>query len=66
MREGEATAPTAYGIPLTPAFSFKYLWRFLSVADDNFLVVVRNIRQAWQKWAQMVHVLGREGVDAHT
>ena len=64
MREGSATALTAYGHPLAPVSSFKYLGRILLVSDNDWAVVVRNLRRARKKWARLTRVLGREGEDA--
>ena len=47
---GTETAITAYGTPLASVTSCKYLGRFLSVSDDNWPAVVRNLRRARQKW----------------
>ena len=33
----------------------------LQEADDNWPALVRNLRKARRKWAQMTRVLGREG-----
>ena len=33
-------------------------------ADNDWPMVVRNLRWAWKKWDQMTHLLGREGADA--
>ena len=41
MREEEAI--TAYGIPLAPFTSFKYLGRVLSEADNDWTAVVNNL-----------------------
>ena len=66
MRTGTATLITAYAIPLSPVSSFKYREVVLSVSDDDWLEVVRNLSRAQQKWAQLTRVLGRVGVDAWT
>ena len=57
-------ALNAYGRPLTEVLSFKYLGRVLSASDDDWLEVIRNLRRARQKWAQLSRVLVQEGVDA--
>ena len=49
---------TAYGIPIAPFTSFKYLGRFLSAVD--------NLRRARQNWVSLTRVLRREIVDART
>ena len=58
-REGAEAAITAYGIPLAPVTSFKYIVRILSAADDEWPVVVGNLQRAWQKWAHLTRVLRR-------
>ena len=55
---------TVYGRPIAPVSSFKYLGIILSVLDDDWTVVVRNIRWAHRKWAWLMRALGREGVYA--
>ena len=57
---------TAYGVPLSQIVYFKYLGRVLAAEDDNWPVVVRNLRHARQKWARLSWVLSREGVDSRT
>ena len=59
-------AITAYGIPLTPVTSFKYLGRLLLAEDGGFPEVVRNIWRACQKWERLTRVLSRYGADART
>ena len=63
-REGAATVLTAYGFPLAPLSSFKYLGRILSASDDYWPVVVQNLRQVCKKWVRLMWMLGREGEDA--
>ena len=53
---------TAYGIPLAPVTSFRYLWRVLS-ADDYWTEVIRNLWKARRKWSRLTQVLSREGED---
>ena len=55
-----------YGIPLAPISSFKYLGKILTVADGNWPAVVRNLRKARRKQAQLTRVLVREGMDNQT
>ena len=57
---------TAYGVPLSQIVYFKYLGRVLAAEDDNWPVVVRNLRHARQKWARLSWVLSREEVDSRT
>ena len=65
-RVGSATALTAYGIPLVPISSFKYLGITLLASYDDWTAVVRNLKRAHKKWARLAWVLGREGADART
>ena len=65
-RSGIELAITAYGIPLTPFTSFKYLGRVLLSADDDWLAVVNNLWRAQQKWERLTRVSIREGADART
>ena len=44
-RVGTETVITAYWTPLVPVASFNYLGRFLSVTDNDWEVVVRNLRR---------------------
>ena len=54
-----ATAITAYGIPLSPFISFKYLGRFLSESDKDLTEVVHNLQREQQKRTRLSRVLGR-------
>ena len=56
----EETAITAYGHPLAPFSSFKYLEIISSVLDDDLPVVVHNLRRAQEKWVRLTQVLGIE------
>ena len=58
-RAGAETALSAYGIPLVPVSSFKYLGRVMLEADGDWPVVVYNLRSAHQKWLRLTRVLGR-------
>ena len=57
---------TAYGIPLTPVTSFKYLGRFILEVGDDWPAVVNNLQISRKKWARLTRVLIREGADAWT
>ena len=57
---------TAYGIPLVPVSSFKYLGRVMLASDDDWPAVEQNLRREQQKWERLTRVLEREGVDAWT
>ena len=66
VEAGVSVALTACGRPLTEVPSFKYLGRILSVSDDDWPVVIRNLRRALNKWACLSRVLVWEGADART
>ena len=66
MRAGAATVITAYGTPLASVSSFKYLERVMSALENNWTVVVRNLKKAQHKWAWLTWVLGKEGSDDRT
>ena len=38
----------------------------MAAEDDDWLEVVRNLRRARQKWAQLNRIFSREGSDART
>ena len=59
-------AITAYGIYLAPVTSFKYIGRVLLTADNDWPVVVHNLRRASNNWKRLTRVLIREGADAQT
>ena len=63
---GTEMALTAFGIPLTMVYSFKYLGQVLAVEYDDWPAVVRNLQHARQKWARLNRILSREGADART
>ena len=63
---GAEAAFTAYGIPLAPVTSTRYLRRVLLADDNNCPVVVCNLQTAHQKWARLTRVLSREGADGRT
>ena len=65
-RDGTERALNAYGYSLSQVTSFKYLGRVITVEDDDFPAVVRDLRHARQKWARMNQVLSKEGEDART
>ena len=51
----------AYGRPLVAVSEFKYLARVLKDSDDNWPVVVGNLRKARKRWERMLGILGCEG-----
>ena len=57
---------TAYGIPIAPFTSFKYLGRFIFAVDNDWPEVVQNLHRERQKWVRQTQVLSREGEDART
>ena len=48
-----------YGHPLEMVTSFRYLWRVISAADDDWSVVVRNLEKSWAVWHRMKMTLSR-------
>ena len=51
----------AYGIPLAPVTSFRYLGIILLEEEVNWLAVFRNLQKSWREWASLTRVLSREG-----
>ena len=51
---------SAYRRLLEMMTSFKYLGRVISVADDDWPEVIRNLENAWAVWRRMTRILGRE------
>ena len=66
VRAVAETVFTSDEIPLFQVTSFKYLGQILMEVDNNWPVVVSNLRKARRNWAQLTRVLGREGVDSWT
>ena len=56
----------AYRRPLVEVSEFKYLGRVLTASDDNWPVVVGNLRKAQKQWAWMSRILGWEVADPRT
>ena len=50
-----------YGHPLEMETYFKYLGRIISVADDNWSAVIRNLAKARAVWRRTTGILSREG-----
>ena len=65
-RAGTEMEITAYGIPLTPVTSFKYLGRVLLEAKNNWPEVSGSLQRARKKWERQSRMLSREGADAWT
>ena len=59
MREEEEI--TAYGIPLAPFTSFKYLGRVFFESENDWTAVVSYLWRARQKWDRLTRVMRREG-----
>ena len=43
----------AYGKPLEKVTSFKYLGRLLTVTDDDWPVVIVNLKIVWRVWSRL-------------
>ena len=56
----------AYGIPLAPVTSFRYLGIILLEEEVNWLAVFRNLRKAQRKWVRLTRIFIREGADTWT
>ena len=41
--------------------SFRYLGRVILAADDDWIMVIRNLKKARAVWRRMTRVLNREG-----
>ena len=54
----------AYGIPLEAVLEFKYLGMVLTDSDDDWPVVVGNLRKARRRWAWISRIVGQKGEDA--
>ena len=65
-RAGDETALAADEIPLAQVTSFKYLWRILTVADDDLPEVIRNLRKARRKWTWLTRFMDRKREDVRT
>ena len=53
-------------ITLAKVTTLKYIGRILTAVDDNWPLVVINLRKSIRKWARLTRVLSREGTDART
>ena len=62
-REVTLRAFSAYGLPLKILTSFRYLRRVITVADDDWPEVVRNMEKARAVWRRTTSILSREGAD---
>ena len=62
-RESTARAFQAYDRPLKLTTSSKYLGRKMMALDDDWTVVVGNLRKARKIWARLSRILGRDGVN---
>ena len=61
-REVTLRSLSVYGLPLNVVTSFKYLERVISMLDDDWMTVIRNILKARTVWWIMSKILSREGV----
>ena len=59
VRAGEEKEIKAYGIPLDPVTSFKYLRRFISADENYWPSVVSNLWRERNNWARMTRVMRR-------
>ena len=59
MRDNSEQAFEAYGAPIESVMEFRYLGRILMETDDNWPVVVGNLRKAKQSWGRLTKVIGR-------
>ena len=55
-----------YRRPLVLVPLFGYLGRVLMVSDDNWTVVVGNLRNSWKWWVRMSRIPGWEEADPRT
>ena len=53
----------AYGRPLEAVTSFKYLGWVLTAADNDWPVIVGNLKKSRKSWAQLTSILVREGAN---
>ena len=60
-REGAERAYQAYGRPLVTVTAFKCLGQIFTASDDNYPVVVGNLRKALKSWTRIERILIREG-----
>ena len=62
VEEGANSSTTsalhAYGLTLEVTKSYKYMVRFLTVSDDNWVSLIDNLREAWSKWENFSRILG--------
>ena len=52
---------SAYGCPLEMVTSFKYLGQLISMVDNDWAVVFRNLVKARVVWRRLTRILSREG-----
>jgi hypothetical protein len=52
---------TVVGVPIDSERWFVFLGRLLSTDEDDWPVVLRNMVNAWQRWAYISWILRREG-----
>ena len=61
--ENSKRAFEAYRTPIEIVTEFKYLGRILTVTNDNWTAVVRDLRKARRSWGRLSRVISREGAD---
>ena len=62
-RDNSEQAFETYGEPIEAVLKFKYLGRFLTSTDNDWLAVVGNLKKARQSWGRLARVLSREGAE---
>ena len=62
-RESLERASEAYSEPIQNVSAFRYLGRFLTARDDDWIVVVGNLGKAQKSWGRLSRILSREGSD---
>ena len=63
LRDSTERAFEAYGKPLEPVTTFKYMERVMTEGDDEWPVVTGNLVKARKNWGRMGIILSREGAD---
>ena len=61
IRESAERDFQAYGRPFETVTSFKYLGRVLRAVDDDWAVVVGNLKKAQKIWARLMRILVWDG-----
>ena len=53
----------AYGEPIQNVSTFRYLGRVLTAKDDDWILVVVNLRKAQNSWGPLSWIFSQEGAD---